>query len=213
MTVDDSSLGHDTRLCGAQRRQGEGTCTQTAGWGTSTPGFGRCKLHGGKTPSHVAAAAKAIAARAVATYGLPIEIDPRDALLAEVHRTAGAVAYLAERVRGLSEEELIWGVTEETEQGATEFPGVNVKREAKPNIWRQMLLEERKHLVDVCRVAVAAGIEERRIRLAESLGGQLAAMLRAVLEDVQLTPAQWELVAPSVARHIVPAFEAGAIEG
>lgn len=33
--------------CGAKKRQGEGHCTQPAGWGTEHVGRGRCKLHGG----------------------------------------------------------------------------------------------------------------------------------------------------------------------
>lgn len=41
---------HDGRYCGGKKHQGEGTCTQTAGWGTSHPGVGRCKLHGGSNP-------------------------------------------------------------------------------------------------------------------------------------------------------------------
>lgn len=57
--------------CGGPRKHGAGPCTQYAGWGTSHPGFGRCKLHGGSNSSHAAAAAKAIAASSVVTYRLP----------------------------------------------------------------------------------------------------------------------------------------------
>ena len=42
---------HDTRHCGAKKRQGDGTCTLTAGWGTDHVGHGPCKLHGGSSPS------------------------------------------------------------------------------------------------------------------------------------------------------------------
>lgn len=42
---------HDDRYCGGKKRQGEGTCTQPAGWGTDHVGAGRCKLHGGCAPS------------------------------------------------------------------------------------------------------------------------------------------------------------------
>ena len=38
------------RLCGGAKRQGTGTCTQRAGWGTEHFGEGRCKLHGGNAP-------------------------------------------------------------------------------------------------------------------------------------------------------------------
>lgn len=37
------------RFCDAKKHQGEGTCRQAAGWGTSHPGSGHCKLHGGAT--------------------------------------------------------------------------------------------------------------------------------------------------------------------
>ena len=37
-------------ICGAERRQERGVCTRPSGWGTTHPGQGRCKLHGGATP-------------------------------------------------------------------------------------------------------------------------------------------------------------------
>lgn len=46
-------------LCGGKKRQGTGTCEQPAGWGTDHAGFGRCKLHGGSTPTGRAEAATA----------------------------------------------------------------------------------------------------------------------------------------------------------
>lgn len=46
-----SAGGHDGPRCGSRKRQGEGTCTQVAGWGTDHVGEGPCKLHGGSTPS------------------------------------------------------------------------------------------------------------------------------------------------------------------
>lgn len=38
------------RKCGSKRKKGRGPCTQPAGWGTTHPGEGRCKLHGGLQP-------------------------------------------------------------------------------------------------------------------------------------------------------------------
>lgn len=49
MTAGPRTTGHDGPRCGAHKRQGEGTCTQTAGWGTDHVGEGPCKLHGGST--------------------------------------------------------------------------------------------------------------------------------------------------------------------
>src|SRR5262249_32735892 len=42
---------HEAPKCGARRKQGAGTCRQAAGWKTDHPGVGRCKLHGGGTPT------------------------------------------------------------------------------------------------------------------------------------------------------------------
>lgn len=36
-----------TETCGVDKRQGEGTCSLPAGWGTDHVGEGACKLHGG----------------------------------------------------------------------------------------------------------------------------------------------------------------------
>ena len=53
--------------CGARKKQGPGTCTRPAGWGTDHPGFGQCKLHGGSTQSGTKAAAERQAIAAVET--------------------------------------------------------------------------------------------------------------------------------------------------
>src|SRR5438105_5262035 len=63
--------------CGA-KRHGGGICGMTAGWGTSHPGIGRCKYHGGSMPTHVMAAATEEHRRLL---GVPMEINPLDALL------------------------------------------------------------------------------------------------------------------------------------
>ena len=48
MTTLDVTVPHDEKYCGKKTRAGT-PCTQAAGWGTLTPGFGPCKLHGGKS--------------------------------------------------------------------------------------------------------------------------------------------------------------------
>jgi hypothetical protein len=66
--------------CGAQKRQGPGSCAKPAGWGTNHPGWGRCKLHGGSSPTGIRAAETARAKHAVVTFGLPIQVDALTAL-------------------------------------------------------------------------------------------------------------------------------------
>ena len=142
------------------------------------------------------------ARRAVATYGLPVDIDPAEALLQEVHHTAGHVAWLREQVAAISPEALVWGRTK-TRQGRGPDGPVDVTDEgAELNVWLQLYQQERKHLVAVCSAALSAGVEERRVRLAESQGATLAGVIRAVLDDLGLSAAQLERVAEVVPRHL-----------
>lgn len=177
--------------CGAKvkngPRKGEG-CLKSAGWGTPHRGFGACKGHGGGVPNHMKAANKEKARREVATYGLPREIDPADALIEEVCRAAGHVSWISDRIRELEQSELIWGVTEEVDQGATEFPGINRKHAAVPHVWLDLYNRERKHLVDVCKATIAAGVAERQVKLAERMGGQLAQVMQGIFRRMGMDP-------------------------
>lgn len=190
MTGDGNSKGHDSRYCGSRKKQGEGTCTRPAGWGTNHPGWGCCKLHGGCTQTVAEGAAREQIKAAVVTYGLPVDIDPTEALLQEVRHTAGHVAWLRQRIAELEQEALIWNRAEEVEKTATEFPGIDVTSKAAPHVWIDLYHRERKHLIDVCKAAIAAGIEERRVRIAEAQGNLLADVIRGILSDLQLTPEQ-----------------------
>ncbi len=51
-----SDGGHGANHCGAKRRDGR-LCEQPAGFGTQHVGIGRCKFHGGSTPTQVQHAA------------------------------------------------------------------------------------------------------------------------------------------------------------
>jgi hypothetical protein len=205
MTQSDSSPVHDSRKCGGKRRgpDSEGKlCTRPAGWGTAHPGTGRCKLHGGSTASHKAAGRVAMANAAVATFGLPREIDPRDALLEEIYRTAGAVDWLHEQVQMLEAEQVTWGKSEEVDKGAGEFTGVDTTHRSAINVWVELWQKERKHLVDVSKAAIAAGLEERKVRLAEQQGAMLASVIKNILGDLDLNADQQRRVAEVVPRHL-----------
>lgn len=219
MTLRDGSAAHDRNICRAKKHNkqrpgaktgknpvydnaGNELCTRPAGWGTDHAGHGPCKLHSGNTPSHAAAATVAQAKTAVATFGLPREIDPRDALLEEVYRTAGAVDWLHQQVQRLEAEQVTWGKAEEVEKQAGEFPGVDTTHKAAVNVWVELWQKERKHLVDVAKAAIAAGIEERRVRLAEQQGAMLAGAIKAILGDLDLTPEQQARIPEVVPRHL-----------
>lgn len=59
--------GEGKPKCGAKRTTADALCERPAGWGTDHPGVGRCKRHGGSTPTQTVAAEKVIAERAVDT--------------------------------------------------------------------------------------------------------------------------------------------------
>lgn len=128
------------------------------------------------------------ARKAVVTLGLPRAVSPADALLEEVHRTAGHVAWLAARVQELGASEphgdrdpLVWGTTKVVAKESGESPGVDTTEEAKPSIWYTLYAQERDRLVKVAAEALKAGVEERRVRLAESQGQLVGGLVQRVL--------------------------------
>lgn len=180
--------------CGGKKKQSEGTCTQPAGWGTPHPGSGRCKLHGGCAPSSVIAGQEAAARKAVETYGLPRDISPTDALLEEVRYSAGHVAWLRAKVAELEAADLVWGMTEQVDKGATEFAGVDTTHAATVNMWLELYFRERKHLLDLTKTAIQVGIEERRVKLAEAQGALLNDVIRRILARLSLSAEQSSLL-------------------
>lgn len=54
--------------------------------------------------------------------------------------------------------------------------------------------DERKFLADMCAKAIAAGLAERQVRVAERRGIEMAAVFRQVFAGLDLTPVQWARV-------------------
>src|SRR5215472_13809284 len=79
--------------CNAQKKDG-GRCQQAKGWGTTHPGVGPCKMHGGRTNNHKLNAAK----QQAILMGAPLDINPVDALYWCIKITAGEVKFLTEQI-------------------------------------------------------------------------------------------------------------------
>lgn len=173
---DGNGAGPDPRHCGARKKpaRGGGFCQKPAGWGTDHVGTGRCRFHGGATPSHNRKAQKDNAIAAVETYGLPRDVDPDAALLEELHRTAGHVAWLNGIVTEIDGDDL---------HGPVGGGPESIPRE-EPSIWLRLYQEERKHLAAVAKSCIDAGIEERKVQLAEQQGALLAQVLQGVLDEL-----------------------------
>lgn len=183
-------------ICGAKNKKAE-----PCGLGP-VPGATRCGRHGGKAPQVQRKAAERLAeqeaketmTKAVRTLGLPVDIDPGKALLDEIHHTAGHVQWLRDKVQELEPEQLVWG-KEKHEDGVGPQGIVDVTTEkAGPSVWYDLYLKERDHLAKVCALALRAGIEERRVKLAENQGALVAEAIRRILAALGLTPEQQALV-------------------
>lgn len=208
MTGETSGAAPDPKHCGGKKKQSEGTCTRPAGWGTQHQGVGRCKLHGGNTPSHVAAAEQVMAEQAAARFGLDMtEISGGQALLREVRRSASMVDWLALQVAGLAPDDMIWGlagrrVTPPAAAGGT--PQVVVEQRSRIHPWVQMLERERLVLAKVAAEAHRCGIEERLMRQVELDGALIAKVIAAVLNDpeLEMRPEQRARFGTVVPRHL-----------
>lgn len=165
-----------------------------------------CRNHGGASPQAKAAAERRITeaqlSEAVQTYGLPIDVSPTEALLDEVKWTAGHVTWLRMKVQEFTEEALTWGKRSVVDKVGGEFPGTDTTEAAGPPILLDLYQRERAHLVSVCKAALQAGVEERRVRLAESQGAMLADVIRRILGDLDLTAEQTAKVSEVVPRHL-----------
>lgn len=183
----DEQTTPDPRHCGGKLSKGKpGTCRRPAGWGTKHPGVGKCKLHGGSTPSSNKAALVKIAKAEAAKYATPIDMGPAESLLAELARTHGWISFFETQVGELRAQDLVWGKTRH-KVGGEDYGSTS---EAKPSIWFTLLQEQRKHLVAVVDSCTRSGVAEHMMRLAEDQGRMVAgviqrsfaAMLDAVLK-------------------------------
>jgi hypothetical protein len=128
-----------------------------------------------------------------------MDVTPTEALLNEVRWTAGHVAWLRERVQEVEQADLVWGRTR-----AVDKPGYGAEttEAAQPNAWLALYQAERKHLVDVCRVAGSLGIDERVIRMAEQQGAAMYGVFSRVLVGLGLSPEQMAQVPGLLEREI-----------
>jgi len=167
-----------------------------------------CRFHGGRAPQAIAKAEErrrvAEASGQVMTLGLSLEVSPDQALLDELYRTAGEVAWLDVKVRELDADDLVWGVTRVKDGGDDR----GTTKEAKPNAWYLLWVAARDRLVKVAEACKKANIEERRIQLAEDQGRLIAGAIQQILTALQLTDEQQARVpqiVPTILRQLTPA--------
>lgn len=134
----------------------------------------------------------------VALFAARRDIHPADALLELVQWTAGEVDYWRQRVRDIERDDLTWGVTKVKDGGDDR----GTTSEAKEHIAYAMAKDASDRLAKYAAAALKAGVEERRVRLAEQQGALVADVIRAILADLNLTKKQQGLVGTVVPRHL-----------
>lgn len=146
----------------------------------------KCGKHGGDTPGAKANAerrqAERRAERAMRRFGGPIDTTPTEALLDAVRWTAGYVAWLREQIDQHADDE-------------SKDSSMDQAIESKLVEWTDLLRK-------VCGDAIRCGIEERRVRFAESQGQQVAEAIKGILGDLDLTAEQLARVGEVVPLHL-----------
>lgn len=154
-----------------------------------------CRMHGGATPQAKRAAQQRLADQAaqaeLARLSLTAapDIDPADALL----RSIAASYSMCQHLRAIVESFPDDGLTER------EYTDGGMRRVTAAEV--DLLHTWETLHARVCLGALKAGIDERRIRLAEQQASTIVTVLRAALADLGLDPGDHQ-VGETVARHL-----------
>jgi len=187
--------------CGARKKSGDGTCRLPAGHGTKHVGVGRCRRHGGNTPTHEAHAEHVEAEARARRIALDLEeVGGPEAMLREIRRCSAIVSAFSLMVAEVPAENLTWGVTKrKITPGADGGPPVQeVTQEAKPHIALVLLKDWQEQLRRWVETAHHCGVEERMANLAEMFGEQIGRVVDAILGDLDLSEDQQARVAQVV---------------
>jgi hypothetical protein len=157
----------EPNMCGGHNRAGE-PCGKTAGFGTSHPGFGNCKHHGGASPSGNAHAARLEAETRALKVGDEVPVDPGEALLWAVRVSSGALEVVRQKLAELQEGQ--------SPTAAQILALVKV------------LGTETDRVTRIAKVASEAGVEERRLQLDSLRLDKLAEAIQAAISDAALDP-------------------------
>lgn len=190
MTPPDATS--DPRRCTGHRKNGQ----KCQGW--RTPGSDKCRRH----LFNPKAKAKAAVRAEVLAWGLTDTIlDPGEVLLRLVSQSAArAQRYAAELEELVAaspslREALVGETWIGQDDGATYKAGEYIRGLA------QLEAQERDRCANFATKAIAAGLAERQVRLAERQGALIAEVLRAVVNDPTLGLSdEQRRVAPNVIR-------------
>lgn len=203
--------GHPT--CSAHRRSDGHFCKRFPLNGSRV-----CVRHGAAAPQVRALAAQRYgmtrAQEACDRLGVQVDIDPGEALIEMVREAAGNVEFYRTLVAELAihpeddDRQLddsgdpYWVRGETGVYGLTYHQSGIPTGEAKPHILVVLYNEERDKLVRYSKEALAAGVEERRLRLAEADARQFYEGMGEAMSAAELTPEQIEVFRSVLAQSL-----------
>jgi hypothetical protein len=183
--------------------KGRPPCKQPAGYRTEHVGEGACAFHGGLMPVVKAAAAERLvdyrANRALQAMAMPIrDADPEQTLLDLVAEAAGNVAFLGHQVMELAGVDVteadrvngpLWKRLTGYSKGSALFgPQIDVDKDGGEHIVGEVERGMVKlygqwadRLAKYAKMALDAGIEKRRVEMAERHGEQVVIVINNVL--------------------------------
>lgn len=180
------------RRCTARRSNGE-PCKR---WATN--GALVCTSHGSRAPQ---VAAKAKVRAAVAAWGLGDEhVDPAETLLRLLSQSRWrADHYAAEMERQVQEHGLADTLIGDT-LVIDPQSGAQVKVNEYVRGLARLEAEERDRCANFAKLAIAAGLAERQVRIAEKQGALIEQVLTAAFGELELTEGQ-RAAAPAAIRR------------
>jgi hypothetical protein len=182
MTAAESQV---ERYCGARLGKRPGTCRLKAGWGTPHPGVGPCRLHGGMLPNVIRHHARREGEKMALQWGIELDIDPFEGILASVRMAYGAVAAFKARLKADSKPD-------------------------SPEVIAWMAAQ--KHAAQIAKMAIDAGIAERQVQIAERMAEQIAMAYEDAIADEDLSPEQVSRIAAKFSAGLMR-LEGEVVEG
>lgn len=142
--------------------------------------------------------------------GTPMDVDPHEAILHAIRVAAGEVAYCDAQIRKLSDDELFERPTETTmaQLPSGKWSLVEEKRTAEViSRWVSLRDSAIESMVKYSKIALDAGIDERRVRVAEQVADVLTPLLSNLADDLRLSPEQRDML-PAVIGNRLRQLEA-----
>lgn len=136
--------------------------------------------------------------------GSPIDMHPHQVILTAMQMSLGEALYCDEQVRRLAEDELFerpaktsWVTLPSGQiQEITE-----VRSDEQVSRWVKWRDESLDRAAKYAKMAIDVGVDERAILLAERQADQVDKFLRAVVDELDLSPTQYKKLGPAMRRQ------------